>query len=86
LYEDGKAKINYLHQAAAWDALLRALTMPLPTANWMREIGIWQVLVDEDTDLIPKGGFSPLGKPLTADILKKYFLLSNSLKTKLPNK
>jgi hypothetical protein len=80
LYEDDKAKVNYLHQAAAWDALLRALTMPLPTANWMKEIGIWQVLVDEDTDQIPKGGFSPLGKPLSVDILQKYLMLSNSRK------
>ena len=86
LYEDDKAKINYLHQAAAWDALLRALTMPLPTAQWMKEVGIWQVLVDEDTDLLPKGGFSPLGKPLTEETLKKYFLLSNSQKSKLPSK
>jgi hypothetical protein len=86
LYEDSKSKVNYLHQAAAWDALLRALTMPLPTTNWMREIGIWQVLVDDDSDLFPKGGFSPLGKPLTADILKRYLMLSNSQKIKLPNK
>jgi hypothetical protein len=54
--------------------------MPLPTANWMKEIGIWQVLVDEDTDQIPKGGFSPLGKPLSVDILQKYLMLSNSRK------
>lgn len=86
LYEDDKAKINYLHQAAAWDALLRALTMQLPTGGWMREIGIWQVLVDDDTDLLPEGGFSPLGKPLTIDTLKKYLLLSHKAKAKLPSK
>lgn len=86
LYEDEDAHINYLHQAAAWDALLRAVTMQLPTSGWMQEIGIWQVLVDEDTDLHPKGGFSPLGKPLTIDTIRKYLLLSHTSKTKLPKK
>jgi len=86
LYEDHKSKINYLHQAGAWDALLRALTIPLPTEGWMKEVGIWQVLVDEDTDLNPNGGFSPLGKSLTSAVLKRYLLLSNSREAELPHK
>lgn len=86
LYENEDAQVNYLHQAAAWDALLRAVTMQLPTSGWMKEVGIWQVLVDEDADLFPKGGFSPLGKPLTIDTIKKYLLLSHTSKSKLPEK
>lgn len=71
LYEDDHTPINYQHQAAAWDALLRA--MWTPQWPWMKGVGIWQVLVDDDSDLIINGGFSPLGKPPTEVVLKNYF-------------
>jgi hypothetical protein len=71
LYEDGHTPINYQHQAAAWDALLMSLWNP--QTPWMKSIGIWQVLVDEDTDTTINGGFSPLGKDPAEQVLKKYF-------------
>jgi hypothetical protein len=72
LYEDGHTPINYKHQAAAWDALLMSLWNP--NTPWMNSIGIWQVLVDDDSDLTTNGGFSPLGKDPTEKVLKKYFI------------
>ncbi len=71
LYEDGHTPINYQHQAAAWDALLMSLWNP--QTPWMKSVGIWQVLVDEDTDSVVNGGFSPLGKDPAEQVLKKYF-------------
>ncbi|WP_413294355.1 glycoside hydrolase family 113 [Bdellovibrio sp. HCB185ZH] len=71
LYEDGDTPINYQHQAAAWDALLMSVWSA--QSSWMRSVGIWQVLVDEDTDTSINGGFSPLGKEPAEQVLKKYF-------------
>lgn len=71
LYEDDHTPINYMHQAAAWDALLRALWTP--NWSWMRGVGIWQVLLDDDSDQTINGGFSPLGKSPTETVMRKYF-------------
>lgn len=78
LYEDDKTPINYTHQAAAWDALLGSLTSSRTDMSWMNGVGIWQVLVDDDSDQNINGGFSPLGKEITTKTLRKYFLLSNT--------
>ncbi|MFS4461186.1 glycoside hydrolase family 113 [Bdellovibrio sp. HCB2-146] len=78
LYEDDKTPINYIHQAAAWDALLGSLTSQRSDMAWMNGIGIWQVLVDDNSDENINGGFSPLGKEITTKTLQKYFLLSNT--------
>ncbi|UYL08496.1 hypothetical protein B9G69_015745 [Bdellovibrio sp. SKB1291214] len=72
LYEDGQTPINYQHQAAAWDALLMSLWND--KTPWMNSIGIWQVLLDDDSDTTINGGFSPLGKAPTEKVLKRYFI------------
>ena len=72
LYEDDKAPINYEHQAAAWDSLLQGIWSP--NFSWLRGVGIWQVLMDDDSDQTTNGGFSPLGKAPTESVLKKYFI------------
>ena len=71
LYEDDKTPINYMHQAAAWQAFLNIIWRP--SLSWFRGVGIWQVLVDEDADLAINGGFSPLGKDITEAVLAPYF-------------
>lgn len=71
IYEGDNAPINFMHQAAAWEAVLRSFWIPQTPV--VSGVGIWQVLVDEDTDLAPNGGFSPLGKPMTEKILRSYF-------------
>ena len=68
-YEGGNEPINYIHQGAAWEALLRAVT-DVPYYG----VGIWQVLLDEDSDLKENPGFSPLGKEPLTSVLQKYFL------------
>ncbi|MDG0817492.1 hypothetical protein NWE73_14010 [Bdellovibrio sp. PAP01] len=71
LYEDDHTPINYEHQAAAWEALLQAMWEP--QWPWMQGIGIWQVLVDDDSDMSVNGGFSPLGKSPAENVLKNFF-------------
>ncbi len=71
LYEDDHTPINYEHQAAAWDALLRAVWTP--QWKWMNGVGIWQVLLDDDSDQSINGGFSPLGKAPAEKVMKTYF-------------
>lgn len=71
LYEDADGHINYMHQAAAWNAFLNILWRP--SLSWFYGVGIWQVLVDDDSDTMVNGGFSPLGKAQTEDVLKNYF-------------
>jgi hypothetical protein len=72
LYEGDNIPINYIHQAAAWEAILRSFWKP--TTPMISGIGIWQVLLDDDTDMIVNGGFSPLGKEPSENVLKKYFI------------
>jgi hypothetical protein len=71
VYEGDGAEINFMHQASAWEAVLRTFWNPVDPI--VTGIGIWQILVDEDTDLKPNGGFSPLGKPLTEEVLRQHF-------------
>ena len=71
LYEGDHTPINYQHQAAAWDALLASLWNE--KRPWMRGVGLWQVLLDDDSDLEINAGFSPLGKEPAEQVLKKYF-------------
>lgn len=69
-YEGGTEPINYMHQAAAWEALLRA------SAEFgLYGVGIWQVLVDEDTDLLENRGFSPLGKQPVSEVFRRHFIV-----------
>ncbi|WP_413587244.1 glycoside hydrolase family 113 [Bdellovibrio sp. HCB274] len=82
LYEGDDAPINYQHQAVAWDALLSSVWNP--QMNWISSVGIWQVLVDDDTDTTTNGGFSPLGKEPTEKVLKKYFKDGHATHTSSP--
>lgn len=72
LYEEDHTPLNYQHQAAAWDALLSS--MWTDQRPWVRGVGLWQVLLDDDSDLEINRGFSPLGKEPAEQVLKKYFL------------
>lgn len=70
-YESRKAKFNEIHQAAAWDAFLKAYWDP--RWPWFEGVGIWQVLVDADIDPRSDTGFIPLGKPTTESVLRGRF-------------
>jgi hypothetical protein len=61
-YEERGGEVNPLHQAAAWEAVLRGYWDP--GWPWMEGLGAWQVLVDENIGA-RKNGFSPLGNELT---------------------
>ncbi|WP_413578292.1 glycoside hydrolase family 113 [Bdellovibrio sp. HCB290] len=82
LYEGDDAPINYQHQAVAWDALLSSVWNP--QMEWINSVGIWQVLVDDDSDSTTNGGFSPLGKEPTEKVLKKFFKGERATRTSSP--
>jgi hypothetical protein len=70
-YESSKGKLNLFHQAAAWEAFLKAYWTP--QWPWMTGFGMWQVLVDEETTANDKG-FTPLQKHPIENVLQKYLL------------
>lgn len=70
-YESEGGKFSLIHQAAAWDAFLKAYWEP--QWPWMTGIGVWQVLVDEEPAAGKDLGFSPFGKKPVEDVLKSYF-------------
>lgn len=69
-YEEEGGEFNPLHQAVAWDAFFMSYWEP--NWPWMSGVGVWQILVDEPASGIGNTGFTPLGKPLFQEVLKKY--------------
>lgn len=69
-YEADGGKYNLTHQAAAWEAFFRAFWKP--QWPWMTGVGMWQVLVDEDTRPETDKGFTPLGKAPIENVLQRY--------------
>jgi hypothetical protein len=63
--------LNIAHQAIATEALLQSFW----TANWswFRGVVFWDVSVDASQHGAADRGFSPLGKTLTENVIKKYF-------------
>lgn len=70
-YESKGGKVSLIHQAAAWNTFLLAYWEP--KWPWFVGMGIWQVLVDEGLKGTNNSGFTPLEKPETEEIFKKYF-------------
>lgn len=67
-YEERGGETNQMHQAAAWEAVLRGYWDP--GWPWMAGLGAWQVLVDEDIGA-RQSGFSPLGNELTEAVFRR---------------
>jgi len=65
------AKVNVMHQAAAYDAIFRSFVKP--GFEWFRGIVFWDVSVNESIHGPKDHGFSPLGKPETEAVIKKYW-------------
>jgi hypothetical protein len=74
-YEGDGAKINLLHQAAAWQAFLQVFLASEKTG--FLGFGTWQVLLDNDSDLDGNNdGFTPLGKPMTEKVFQSFLIKS----------
>lgn len=69
-YESDGGKYSLLHQAAAWDTFFRAYWEP--QWPWMAGVGVWQVLVDEETSSVGDKGFTPFHKAPVEGILRRY--------------
>lgn len=69
-YEEDGGKYSLVHQGAAWEAFFRAYWAP--NWPWMTGMGMWQILVDEDTQAKTDKGFTPLGKEPVESVLKRY--------------
>lgn len=67
-YESDGGKFSLVHQAAAWDAFFKGYWEP--QWPWMAGVGVWQVLVDEETNGATDTGFTPLGKKPVEDVLR----------------
>jgi hypothetical protein len=67
----GSGTYNELHQAAAFEALLQSFWAP--NWPWFKGVVFWDLPIDPAKHGVGDLGFSPLGKPLTEQSVKKYF-------------
>lgn len=67
----GAGEFNACHQSASYDAIF--LSFWVPRWPWFRGIVWWDASVNMDLHGAHDVGFSPLGKPQTELVLKKYF-------------
>lgn len=68
----GSGTLNLQHQSAAYDAILQAFWKP--QWPWFGGINFWDIAVDESKKGIEDTGFSPLGKPMTEEVVQSYYL------------
>lgn len=67
----GTGVYNEVHQAAAYDALLASFWAP--KWPWFGGVNFWDIPVNPALHGKGDRGFSPLAKPLTEEIVRKYF-------------
>lgn len=68
----GSGTLNLQHQSAAYDAIFQAFWKP--QWPWFGGINFWDIAVDESKKGIEDTGFSPLGKPMTEEVVQSYYL------------
>lgn len=70
-YEDHSEMPNILHQAAAYEAFLSSFwDAKWP---WFGGVFFWDIAIDPNRSGLGDSGFSPLGKALTEEAIKKRF-------------
>lgn len=67
----GTGVYNEVHQAAAFSALLESFWAP--QWPWFGGISFWDVPINPINHGNKDTGFSPIGKPLTEEVIKKFF-------------
>lgn len=70
-YEDISKPPNEVHQAAAWNTFFKAYLEP--DWPWFIGVGVWQYSLDEDPSTMSYQSFSPLDKPRTERVFKRWF-------------
>lgn len=72
-YESEGGKLSVAHQAAAWEAIF--LSFWTPGWPWFGGLHVWETNVDREHDSARDRGFSPLGKPESEAVFKRFFSL-----------
>lgn len=67
----GSGAYNEMHQAAAYAALFESFWAP--NWPWFGGINFWDIPVNPRLKGVGDTGFSPVGKPLTEEVVKKYY-------------
>lgn len=70
-YESKAEPLNLKHQAIAYEAFFQAFWVP--QWSWFGGVNFWDAGTEPTRYGIKDNGFSPLGKPMTEAVLKKYF-------------
>ncbi|MCB0420245.1 MAG: hypothetical protein KDD61_04575 [Bdellovibrionales bacterium] len=71
-YEKQTTDVNLEHQAAAYEAFFKSFWEPEWT--WFYGVSFWDISTSLSRSGELDAGFSPLGKPLTENVIKKYYL------------
>lgn len=72
-YASASGKLNIMHQAVAYEALLQSFARA--NWGWFQGIVFWDIQVDPNKKGPNDLGFSPLGKPETEAVVIDYFKL-----------
>ncbi len=67
----GAGIVNLIHQASAMQALFESFWDP--KWPWFQGINFWEISLSPDKMGPKDDGFSPVGKPLSEDIISKYY-------------
>jgi hypothetical protein len=71
-YEDGQGVYNEEHQAASFQAIFEAFWEP--EFSWFGGAAFWDVSVNPSRNRgVGDTGFSPVGKPLTTEVIQRIF-------------
>lgn len=71
-YATANGEYNELHQAASYVAIFESFFVA--GFDWFDGISFWDIPLDPRAGGVGDKGFSPLGKPLTEEQIKKYFI------------
>lgn len=70
-YATAQGKINISHQAMGYEALFRGFQVP--NFEWFKGFVFWDIPLNPSAHGPQDRGFSPLGKPETESVIRKYF-------------
>lgn len=70
-YANGQGAYNEVHQAAAYTAIFESFLAP--GFEWFDGVVFWDIPIDPQANAPGNLGFTPVGKPLTSEQIRKYF-------------
>lgn len=70
-YAGTQGAYNEVHQAAGYTAIFESFMVP--GFEWFDGIAFWDIPIDPNANGPGNLGFSPIGKPITSEQIRKYF-------------